>query len=120
MDFASASDFCKSGGGRLISFNGSSDIQRLSRYLEGLREERQGLWVGLRFTPDGTLVDTDGIVNDLVGEGSYFAPSDSGVADAQRCVGIQGGKFFMDLCTRLMRFICAYEYSGKNISLAGL
>lgn len=116
MDHMSASNFCASGGGTLISFNTTNDIRRLSRYLEGLREERQGLWVGLRVTSEGA-VNTDGTVNILVGNGSYFTTSDlEGLSDSEvRCVGIQRGQFFIDVCSRLMRFICEYEYSGRNI-----
>lgn len=113
MDFGAANDYCVSGGGKLIGFNSSDDIYRLIRYLEGLGEELQALWVGLRYTSEGELVDADGVVNDVVVDGSYFAPGDP-AGDNQMCVGIQRAKFFTSLCSALLRFICAYEYSGED------
>lgn len=110
MNFGAASNYCRSGGGNLIAFNSTGDISRLVRFLEGLREDLNGFWVGLRFISNGTIVDTTGITSTVVSESSYyFAPGDP----ATGCVGIREGSFFTRACSELQRFICAYAYSGE-------
>lgn len=112
MDFGASSDYCVSGGGNLISFSAPDDIARLGRFLEGLGEEGQGLWVGLRYTSEGVVVDAE---DSVVTDGSYFAPGDFGTGNEQTCIGIRNGRFFNAACSALLRFICAYNYSGKFI-----
>lgn len=113
MDFGAASDYCKSGGGNLITFGSSDDISRLGRFLEGLGEESHGLWVGLRFTSSGMIVDADGVGSSVVNDSSNFAPGDTGTGSDTVCIGIREGRFFTRACSTLQRFICTYTYSSE-------
>lgn len=113
MDFGTASNYCKSGGGNLIAFGGAGDVSRLGRFLEGLGEELQDLWVGLRFASNGTIVDADGTVSPVVNISSYFAPGDPRTGNETVCIGIREGRFFTRACSAPLRFICTYTYSSE-------
>ena len=111
LDFKGAMDFCSSGGGGLVTLNNSADVYRLQRYLEGLRVESLGLWVGLRYNASGAIVSADG------GEVPDEVLADSrvslGVRNELTCIGIRRGQFFASACAGSQQFICAYTYSGK-------
>ncbi len=114
--FQEAEQFCKSGGGNLISIQNYSHLARLERYLEGLKETRS-FWVGYRYSSEGERVSLEGDpAPDVIREDGNFnlttATSNQQV-DVGTCIGIRKGTFFNSGCSNSLPFLCAYNYTGK-------
>lgn len=115
LTFDGANQYCRSGGGGLISIPTTTDFVLLNRYLEGL-EETRGVWVGYRYTESRERVDVSGAAapSVLQDSGNFNRSSDSGGTGI--CIGLQNGKFFGTTCSSLMHFLCEYTYSGGEFA----
>ena len=114
LPFQEASSYCASGGGALLSLSTSGDLYRVQRYLEGLQQERREFWIGYRHSETEERIAEGGApAPSVVLNSTNFIPGRT-QPGAGRCIGVKGGKFFTRACTRELRFMCEYFYTGEQ------
>lgn len=110
-DFDSAVQNCQQQGGQLLTIKDLSQFVRLGRYLEGLREDRQ-LWVGYRYSSDGSRVDIEGqVAPAVVSDDGSFVGTASG--NQQTCIGVRGFSLLSVSCDQSLSSICMFTYGGE-------
>ena len=113
--FASANNYCKSGGGNLALVPDIPHFNRMKRYLESLKKTGK-FWIGYKYHGDGLRITADGSVASFVIRNNSNFITGQTRDSPQQCIGIENGKFFDEDCSTRLPFLCQYDYSSMNCS----